>query len=458
MREATNGKYPRFALWENVPGAFSSNKGEDFRTVLEEIIQIVEKDAIMPEVPKMGWAYADSYTGNGWSLAYRTFDAQYWGVPQRRRRIYLVADFGGECAQKILFEREGLRGDFAKGKSPWQGTATDVAEIVGAADSERELVGIDGYNGEMTGDKVSTLGINCGTSTGRNGVVQPAIASSAGFKAGQSSGGIGYQEECAATLSAEGSATEPTVVYTQEQTKTYDARGNGNGEIVATITGDHENRITDYTNVVCIQGKVVGHDNAEKGNGSGWTEDVGYTLNTVDRPAVVYGIGNGQSNQSFTPELAGSLNCMHDQQAIVFDKEVYQSGINAQGGHYIAKGGPVPTLRGTGHPPGICSHYIVRRLTPTECARLQGFPDGWGKIYPKSSFTPDEYNFWLGVRKTHAEINGKQVRDYTQAQMLTWYNKLHTDSAEYKMWGNGIALPTALYCMQGIAEVFNESK
>lgn len=87
MRSATNGLYPRFAIWENVPGAFSSNKGEDFRTVLEELIKIVEPSAVMPAVPKNGWSYADSYCGEGWSLAYRVFDAQYWGVPQRRRRI-----------------------------------------------------------------------------------------------------------------------------------------------------------------------------------------------------------------------------------------------------------------------------------------------------------------------------------------------------------------------------------
>lgn len=96
--------------------------------------------------------------------------------------------------------------------------------------------------------------------------------------------------------------------------------------------------------------------------------------------------------------------------------------------------------------------YIVRRLTPTECARLQGFADWWGHIEPKEAFTDEEYNFWLEVRKTHAVINGKKVQEYTKPQMLTWYNKLHTDSAEYKMWGNGIALPPALYVMQGIAD------
>ena len=98
------------------------------------------------------------------------------------------------------------------------------------------------------------------------------------------------------------------------------------------------------------------------------------------------------------------------------------------------------------------THYIVRRLTPTECARLQGFPEKWGHPDYKDSFTDKEYRFWLGVRNTHAEINGKAVKDYTRYQMLTWYNKLHTDSAEYKMWGNGIALPPALYCMQGIQD------
>lgn len=111
MRGASNGKYPTFILWENVPGAFSSNKGEDFRVILEEIVKVVEPGATMPPADKGRWPYADVYVGEGWSLAYRTFDAQYWGVPQRRRRIYLVADFRGERAGEILFERESVRGD-----------------------------------------------------------------------------------------------------------------------------------------------------------------------------------------------------------------------------------------------------------------------------------------------------------------------------------------------------------
>jgi site-specific DNA-cytosine methylase len=102
--------------------------------------------------------------------------------------------------------------------------------------------------------------------------------------------------------------------------------------------------------------------------------------------------------------------------------------------------------------------YIVRRLTPTECARLQGFPDKWGHYDEKDSFTPEEFRFWHEVRNTHAAINGKKVQDYTETQMLTWYNKLHTDSAEYKMWGNGIALPPALYCIQGIVDAMDKAE
>ncbi len=108
MREATNGEYPRYMLWENVPGAFSSNKGDDFRVVLEETAKIADPTVIIPRPPKGKWATAGCILGVGWSIAWRVLDAQYWGVPQRRRRIFLVADFGGESAPEVLFKRQGL--------------------------------------------------------------------------------------------------------------------------------------------------------------------------------------------------------------------------------------------------------------------------------------------------------------------------------------------------------------
>ena len=92
MRCATNGKYPKYIVWENVPGAFSSNGGEDFKAVLEAVIGVAEPDTQVPMPEKNRWPYADCYMGDGWSVAYRVLDAQFWGVPQRRKRIYLVAD------------------------------------------------------------------------------------------------------------------------------------------------------------------------------------------------------------------------------------------------------------------------------------------------------------------------------------------------------------------------------
>lgn len=108
MRQATNGMGARIAVWENVPGAFSSNKGEDFRIVLEELCKVKDCNASVPRPAGGGkWSDAGEIVADGYSLAWRVLDAQYWGVPQRRRRIFLVADFDGERAGEVLFEREG---------------------------------------------------------------------------------------------------------------------------------------------------------------------------------------------------------------------------------------------------------------------------------------------------------------------------------------------------------------
>ena len=148
---------------------------------------------------------------------------------------------------------------------------------------------------------------------------------------------------------------------------------------------------------------------------------------------------------------------MHDQQAVLVGHEPYQPTVGALcardykgvSSQYVTEGKGVAQISLTDLPK---IQYIVRRLTPTECARLQGFADGWGQPHWKDRMTDEEYRFWLEVRNTHAAINGRAVKEYSKAQMLKWYNNLHTDSAEYKMWGNGIALPPALYCMQGIAD------
>ena len=175
--------------------------------------------------------------------------------------------------------------------------------------------------------------------------------------------------------------------------------------------------------VFSIQGNTV--DRNAQQNGSGICENVSHTVNAVDRHAVAYSVGNGQIKNISMTEQSNALDCMHDQQAVFYE--------NKMGTQSSAQ-------------------YIVRRLTPTECARLQGFPDDWGHLGKKESFTPEEYRFWLDVRNTHSAITGKKVKEYTEAQMVRWYNGLHTDSAEYKMWGNGIALPCAEDVMGRIAK------
>lgn len=440
MRGATNGIYPRFAVWENVAGAFSSNHGEDFRTVINEIVGIVEPKAEVPPMPKGGWPYADCYVGDGWSVAYRTFDAQYWGVPQRRRRIYLAADFGGECAWKILFEREGVRGYFETGRTPWKGAAADAESGAGVCDCAGNQIAFHLLQDPVWSNDVVPC-IGCGSSA--HGQASVGVSMCAGFKAGNGAkaNGIGWQEQCAPTLGAAPSG-DPSVCA-----KVFDARGNGDGDIVSTLTGDHENRITDYTAVVCCMA-------TQQGGAEIRTDDRAPTLTAAagmsgnNQPVVC--MASGQANAEKLVNQAPCLNCDHEQ-PIVFDLEVYNAGAGQSGGMYISESDMAPALR-TRHQPGVCARYIVRRLTPTECARLQGFPDNWGHPDRKADFSGDEYSFWLNVRNTYAAINGKAVRQYTRRQMLAWYNKLHTDGSEYKMWGNGIALPCALYVMQGIVD------
>lgn len=530
MRGATNNEYPRFAVWENVPGAFSSNKGEDFRIVLEELIKIVEPSATMPPVPKNGWPYADSYSGDGWSLAYRVFDAQYWGVPQRRRRIYLVIHFRGQCAREVLFERKGLRRYFTESGTPWKRVAADAenstkttgsideALITARSASESNIApclyaaygtkwnGNSGaYNGEnfvlerkanyaetedykkkciaYSFDSLSSNSMKSSnpysgchkTETAKTldcfdpspaknqggiAILEPiafaqnqrnevrdlngvagALAAEPGMKQQTfvaepiTVGGLGFQKEVVATLLAECSGVEPTTVY-------------------------------------CIQGNIIDRSNTANCNGEGWKKDIGYTLNTIDRHGITYQKTTGPlmanshpgsytGQDAFNDMLIAGLDCRN----LVETKEHHQIYRQGSFAMYI-EGGAGPKRASGGDCGGgtenlIVSNdiqYAVRRLTPTECARLQGFPDTWGIPDEKTELTDEEYEFWLKVRNDHAEINNKTVKKYTKDQMLNWYNKLHTDSSEYKLWGNGIALPNALYVMEGIADIFKRER
>lgn len=542
MREATNGLYPRFALWENVPGAFSSNKGEDFRIVCEELIKVVEPSASMPSVPQKGWTYADSYIGDGWSLAYRVFDAQHWGVPQRRRRIHLVVDFRGTSAREVLFEREGVRGYFTEGRTPWQAAPTYAQDCAGADDREGE--GADGTEGERGRlDAVAyTLKIRSGVEVDANGkaagkgpLVQVDKAATLSTVQDQylfaptaysfdslasnsmksknphsgcrevdvaktldttdpspnkNQGGIAIVEPVAYSIENHPADSrvnidesgkvqtltsrmgtgggnvpmvmEPVAYDGANVTSPINASNPQPGDPCHTLSTDSRNYLVERDPVYCLQGNGIDRADTAGCNGKGWKEDQSYTLNTIDRPAVCYSMKSIARNGKVLTEQANPI-CASDYKDpdivahLASGKETVgtlmaNAGTKLWLGNQEAFSGDYHIIEGKE------IRYIVRRLTPTECARLQGFADRWGDIVVKDSFTPEEYEFWLNVRNTHAAINDKKVQDYTEAQMVTWYNKLQSDANEYKMWGNGIALPPALYCMQGITDALNKEE
>ena len=493
MRAATNGMYPTFALWENVPGAFSSNGGEDFRIVCEELIKIVEPSAVMPPVPQNGWAYADSYVGDGWSLAYRVFDAQYWGVPQRRRRIHLVLDLRGERAREILFEREGVRGYFAQSGETRQGTPADAERSTGADDREGE------GNGDNRGRRLDELT-----------PIMDSVASNSMKSANPHSGC--REVEVSKTLDTshpDPSKNQGGIAIVQPIAKeqylfenhSQDTRYKGPLDVSPMLPaqlGTGGNNTPFVVESAGINGDIAGTLDASYYKGCGMSTGRNGVIECRKVYAIDHVITTGGNctaqgpcyYEGIMPTLKASgvhgvCIPIHDQATRFAGKRGDKSDGKGNGLGVGQEGDPMNTLTG-GDPhlvafaanqrdevrdigdkatalqaqPGmkqqtfVCQppQYIVRRLIPTECARLQGFADWWAYIEPKTALTEEEYNFWLEVRSTHAAINGKKVQDYTKPQMLTWYNKLHTDSAEYKMWGNGIALPPALYVMQGIAD------
>lgn len=436
MRKATNGMYPTFAIWENVPGAFSSNGGEDFRVVLEELARVEQPDAIVPRPPRGGrWSKAGAIAGAGWSLAWRQLDAQHWGVPQRRKRIALVADFGGQRASEILFERTSLSRHPDEGIPTWKSVAGLAKNC--AAGNDRVVAEGGGRNAAYTlkirsgcagggkgalvqTEKTGTLStlqdqtlfqpvyclagniIDRSETAGANGlgvkenksytlntVDRPAVAysinplasnsmKSANPHSGFNETNVSRTLDCSDQNPAKNQGGLAIV-----QASVFDARGNGDGQIVPTITGDHESRITDYTAIA-----VDLYNGAMTGDTA--TSITCRSIASHSGPQVMesYGIGNGQAHSSVTKEKSGTLDTMHDAQAIAIEHMELPKKIA----------------------------WIVRRLTPTECERLQGYPDGWTDI-----------GEWTDTK-------GKKHKA--------------ADSPRYKALGNSIALPQWFWIVQ----------
>ena len=491
MRCATDGKYPRYIVWENVPGAFSSNKGADFQSVLEEICSVkgYEIDPARPE----RWANAGEIVADDFSLAWRVFDAQYWGVPQRRKRIYLVADFAGGSAGKILFESEGVSGYTPQGFRPWQGAAGAFAEGAGASGCVC-LNDQGGSRMDVTEDVAATL-------RAENHGHPPCVMGAAGFCTEHSAKarGIGYEEETSPTLRA---GTVPAAVYENhsqdtrytgpletaptvnatyrmggnnqpfvvETPKTLKIRsgcdGGGKGALIqenksATLgcnndqtvfvpkvygicskqshamlsdnphSGFYEadtSRCLDRSGgnptcnqggmaVVAVQGSMIGRADKNGPQGSGVNEDVSFTLDAADRHAVAYCMTTGTYTQMLKEQSPTLMARDYKDPPVVNETE---------------------------------PEYIVRRLTPTECARLQGFPDWWCAGLGTDEPTEDEIEFWTEVFETHRSVMGTSSKPKSRNQIVKWLKNPHSDSAEYKMWGNGVALPNVYFVLSGI--------
>lgn len=439
---------PRYMVWENVVGSFSSNKGRDFAAVLEEIIKIVEPEAPGIEVPEKGWPTWGGYhdeVGGRWSVAWRTHDAQYWGVPQRRRRISVVADFGGDTASEILFDRKSVSGDISESGAAGEGFAEAAESGAGVAGKDSGSViclkgnAIDrdtAQNGKwyqeyksytldatdrhgvcagfeatpinlMVATRCKALGRGTGFGVGEPGDPANTISAAhshgvlcAGFKAGQGAhaGGVGYDEEVSPTLAAVPSGTNQTP---------------------AVVVLD----MTHACDVIRECGERVPSLQARMGTGG----------NQV--PLVAYGIGNGQANESsvMAEEVSQTLNTMHDVQAILYQpksameenwaesetKNALRAG-ESKVSHAVVCEDVSHALRANAG----CAYredaetypvqnMVVRRLTPLECERLQGFPDGW-----------------------------TDIGDYTDS---TGKKRKTSDSARYKALGNSIALPFWLW-------------
>lgn len=597
MRSKTNGEKPRFIVWENVPGAFSSNKGQDFKAVLEAVIGVKEPSASVPAPEKKGWPDADYYVGDGWSVAYRVFDAQWWGVPQRRKRIYLVADFADQSAPEILFNSEGLSRYSAEGFRAWQraaagaegctgeagcngaggriclndqgGTQMDVSEDVTGTLRAQEhghqpcVLEAAGFCTEHSADarsigyeeersptlragvvpaaialenhpadsrvkisedgKVQTLTSRCGTGGGNVPMVMDAVENSVEspvkevensptvtlkIRSGCEGGGKGaiWQEEKSATLGCNNDQTlfvpkcygvcskashsmmsdnPHSGFYEAETSRTLDRSGgdptcNQGGICVVepvAFTQNQRDEVRDLgeksaalaaepgmkQQTFVLQGNMIGRKDENGPQGDGVNEDVCFTLDATDRHAVcapedVYAMTTG-SYMQVAKEVAPTLMARD-----------YKDPTTIAPAPHLNEG-VMGTVATGAHPSGFNGQdafndrlvidnpeaqltpvtYTVRRLTPTECARLQGFPDWWCRDLGTENPTEEELAFWADVFETHRKIVTHAKKPKTEKQIRKWLADPYTDSAEYRIWGNGICLANAFFVLAGIA-------
>ena len=468
MRGATNGKYPRFAVWENVTGAFSSNGGEDFRCVLEELCKIKDADLSVPKPEK--WTKAGEIMGENFSVAYRTFDAQYWGVPQRRMRVYLVADFDGGCASKILFESEGGTGYSAESFRAWQETARsfgNCSEETGSGLMFENHSQDTRYTGPL--NVAQTVSATYGTGGNNQPFVveSPVVPATLKIRCGHGNGGRGalIQKNKSATLSCNNDQTlfVPKAYgicgkYSNSMLSNNPNSGFYEAETSRTIDTSNQSPCKNQGGMVVVEGN--GSRPSHHGDGYKESETM-YTLNCTENHAVSYGIGRPAMNQGYNAKFSFQIEEEKSPTIVAsgaggIAHPKYSTSKNSH--HTVAEKEKANTLVASDYkdPPVVNDstpeiEYIVRRLTPQECALLQGMPTWWCDDIGIENPTEEQINWWLNVFEIYNKAIGKECKPKSRKQIEKWLKNPYSDSATYKMWGNGIASSNALFVLSGIA-------
>lgn len=450
---------PRYMVWENVPGAFSSNKGKDFQAVLQEIVSITDEESNVPLPPKGKWQTAGCIMGDHFTIAWRVLDAQYWGVPQRRKRIYLVADFGGNTAPKILFEREGLSGNFTESREAWQRTAGDIktgTHKTGTDDVER----YDISDRRRVADK-SEVSPTLTTKMGTGGNNVPIVLEN-------------HPQDSRVTIAEDGNVPTLTsrmgtgggnVPMIMNEVRAVDQRnlslgndksetlhGSGHGSSVGTIIEPMALHITQDPTVFEGKAPCLTQGNPKTGQAT-----VGVAIPIADKATRYKGGGSTRNNDGSANGLgigepgapANTLTAADRHGVACFAQQAI--------GEY-EESEKASCLKRRDYKDStdlILWEYIIRRLTPLECCRLQGFPDNWAEELGITEPTQEDIDHWREVFRTQMEAMGESKKEKTDNQICKWLKDPESDSAKYKMWGNGIALPCAMFVMEGIAMILS---
>lgn len=495
---------PRFCVWENVPGALSSNDGEDFRIVLEEFCKVADPSAVVPRPPKGKWKSAGCIVGDGYSIAWRIMDARYYGVPQRRRRISLVADFAGGYATQILFDEQGMCWNLETSQKAWQGITGHAAGSVGGSGCDWGCKCLNpedpqSYRLFETSGAYQTLYAGEKSGGQYTGVCYSIEGNSVDRASNKN--GKGFSEDVSATLNTQ---DKHAVAY---QVEAFGETGQGywqNG--VQTLRAEGENRPSRPTNLVCFhcqQDPISSDDTSQCIGGQAQASS------TICYPAVTGSLcaragsptcvdrgqlfvvekcgcfmggqgsaagGIGYSEQE-APTLKSAMSGGNTVPEVVYDGRGNGDGktvCTITGDHCDRITDYTPLVLATGQggaevgndesPCLNCNHeqpiaaydgipprkYIVRRLTPMECSRLQGLPDDFANVPAYEDVSDGELDFWREVWAEWAEINGKKPK--TDKQIRKWLQAPISESNQYQIYGNGIALPQWVWVLGRISE------